>query len=769
MKKIQNSILCLALLCGAAVFTAQTPEWQWAVGAGGPETAINMSDTGKSIATDSQGNQYVTGYFSGTATFGSQTLTASGAQDLFVAKLNPSGNWLWAVCAGGTEYDSGLGIAVDGAGNAYVTGCFEGTATFGSHSLTTNGYYDIFVAKLDVSGNWLWAVQAGGSSEDRGNGISVDGTGNTYVTGTFYGTATFGTRSIISSGNQDIFVAKLDPNGNWLWVVQAGGSSEDRGNGISVDGAGNTYVTGTFYGTATFSTHSITSSGNQDIFVAKLDHSGTWLWVIQAGGIYGDSVYGIAMDDVGNAYVIGDFCSTAYFGTLPLTASGEDDIFAAKVSPDGNIIWAVKAGGTNSDAGHGIAVDGVGNAYVTGSFRGTATFGNHVLTVSGDEWFKDIFAAKLDPSGNWLWAVRAGGTSEDMGYGIDVDGAGNAYVTGHFQYQSTFGSHTLAANGGYDIFVAKFSPLTPDAHFSADVLFGSEPLTVQFSDHSIPGQYPIMNWLWTFGDGDSSTQQNPLHTYTTPGIYTVSLTVIDQNYQTSTKVRPNYITVIERSYSVELISPESLSFSSVYLEEQSGWQEVTFSNTGNVDLNFSEAHFLAEPLHFELSEGFAGFVLPPGESGTLLVRFAPQAVGALSDTLFIVNNSTNLPVIKVKLNGTGLYVPPKTPENVLITMDGDNAVITWNAVTQNIHDQPITPDYYFIFNSSDPFGDFGYHGSVSGLQYIHPMVGAFQTRMFYRVVTYKYYGRGSFDLAALGLEPGMTEAEITRRLKLATE
>ncbi|MFA6721209.1 MAG: hypothetical protein WCR92_07325, partial [Candidatus Cloacimonadaceae bacterium] len=127
------------------------------------------------------------------------------------------------------------------------------------------------------------------------------------------------------------------------------------------------------------------------------------------------------------------------------------------------------------------------------------------------------------------------------------------------------------------------------------------------------------------------------------------------------------------------------------------------------------------------------------------------------------------PVIKVALSGTGLYVLPKVPMNVAVTMDGDNAVITWDAVTQNIHDQPLIPDYYFIFNSSNPYGYFGYNGSASGLQYIHPMVGAFQPRMFYRVVAYKYYGRGSFDLAALGLEPGMTEAEVTRRLKLASE
>jgi len=400
MKTMKSLSFCFILLCGAAVLGAQAPQWQWAVSARGSGSI----DKGRSIATDSQGNQYITGLFSNTANFGSHTLTASGDSiDIFVAKLDPAGNWLWAVKAGGLDSDEGSGIALDGAGNAYVTGRFRGTATFGSHTLTSNGYNDVFAAKLDPSGNWLWAVNAGGMSSDWGVGIAVDDFGHACVTGTFHYTATFGSHTL-TARYSEIFVARLGPSGNWLWAVKAGGTSLDVINGISVDGMGNAYMTGYFTGTVTFGSHTLTANMYCNTFVAKLNPSGYWLWAVQSVG-------------------------------------------------------------TSEDHGRGIAVDGAGNACVTGLFVGTVTFGSHTLTSNGTGFDGfDIFVAKLDPSGNWLWAVNAGGIRYDWGIGIAVDGAGNAYVTGDFEGTATFGSHTLTASGGYwdkDIFVAKLGNVTP--------------------------------------------------------------------------------------------------------------------------------------------------------------------------------------------------------------------------------------------------------------------------------------------------------------------
>ena len=461
MKALQSLVLCLALLCGAAALGAQTPQWQWAVKAGGID-----GDEGQSIAIDGNGNQYIIGCFDEIATFGNHTLTTGGGKDIFVAKLDSSGNWLWAIQAGGTDRDYGIDITLDGQGNAWVTGHFEGTASFGSHTLTANGEYDVFAAKLDSSGNWLWAVQAGGPDFDYGTGIALDGAGNAYLSGYFYGTATFGSQSLVASGGEsdaDIFVAKLDPDGNWLWAVTAGGTEDDAGFRIAVDGSGNACLVGMFKNTATFGSQTLTASGDFDVFVAKLDPSGNWLWAAGAGGIHPDSGYGIALENSGVVYVTGLFMGTATFGSHTLTASADDtntDIFVARLDPSGNWLWAARAGGTDHDAGFNIVTDGSGNAWVTGVFSRTATFGSHSLTAGG---YYDVFVAKLNPSGNWLWAARAGGTEFDdsYGYGIALDGSDNACVTGYFNGTANFGSHSLITNGHRDIFVARIENITP--------------------------------------------------------------------------------------------------------------------------------------------------------------------------------------------------------------------------------------------------------------------------------------------------------------------
>ncbi|HNX03231.1 MAG TPA: SBBP repeat-containing protein [Candidatus Cloacimonas sp.] len=445
MKK--TFLLLILVLCSLALF-AQNEDWHWAIQAGGTD-----DDYSYGIAIDSNRNSYVTGYFkSSSITFGTTTLTNSGYEDIFVAKMDSNGNWLWAKQAGGTDYDEGMSIAVDANGNSYVTGYFFSNANFGDTNLISSGYSDIYIAKLDSNGNWLWVKQAGGTSEEWGIGVAVDSNGNSYVTGFYQESATFGTITLTSSGGNDIFVAKLDSNGNWLWAKQAGGTSYDEGVSIAVDTNGNSYVTGDFSASATFGTTTLTSSGEGDIFVAKMDISGNWLWAQQAGGTDYDSGFSVAVDANGNIYVTGSFKESATLGTTTLTSSGSEDIFIAKLDSNGNWLWAKQAGGTYYDFGNSIAVDANGNSYVTGYFEYSATFGATTLTSSGES---DIFVAKLNSNGNWLWAKQTGGTSFDFGYGIAVDANGSSYVTGFFMESATFGTTPLTSSGGYDIFVAK--------------------------------------------------------------------------------------------------------------------------------------------------------------------------------------------------------------------------------------------------------------------------------------------------------------------------
>jgi hypothetical protein len=263
--------------------------------------AKNMGGVGSanvfSIAVDASFNVYTTGSFQGTADFdpgaGTYNLISAGAGDIFVSKLDASGNFVWAKDMGGASSDQGNSLALDGSRNVYTTGYFNGTADFdpgaGTYNLTAAGQGDIFVSKLDSSGNFVWAKQMGGASDDGGNCIGVDASGNVYTTGLFRGTADFdpgaGTFNLISVGGSDIFISKLDSSGNFVWAKDMGGASDDWGMSIAVDDLRNVYTTGSFLGTANFDpgpgTFNLTSAGNYDIFVEKLSQTAalpvTWL------------------------------------------------------------------------------------------------------------------------------------------------------------------------------------------------------------------------------------------------------------------------------------------------------------------------------------------------------------------------------------------------------------------------------------------------------------------------------------------------------------
>ncbi len=165
----------------------------------------------------------------------------------FLCLFGQAPDWAWAKRAGGTNNDYGQSIVTDGNGNCYITGYFAGSATFGTTTLTSSGSSDVYVAKQNAAGDWIWAVKGGGASDDRGFSIALDADDNIYITGYFTGTATFGSTTLTSFGGQDILIAKLSSSGSWLWAVKAGGTSIDYGTSIAVDSSGTSYVTGVFF------------------------------------------------------------------------------------------------------------------------------------------------------------------------------------------------------------------------------------------------------------------------------------------------------------------------------------------------------------------------------------------------------------------------------------------------------------------------------------------------------------------------------------------
>ena len=382
----------------------------------------------------------------------------------------------WAKAFGGSSIDEGHSLTLDASDNVYSTGRFEGTVDFDPNSsmfnLTSNGDKDVYIQKLDSMGNFVWAKSIGGALRDDAFSITTGASGNVYVTGRFEGTVDFdpgtSTFSITSNGNRDIFILKLDANGNFIWAKAIGNLSNDRGYGITTDASGNVYATGYFGGTVDFdpgvATSNLTSNGGDDIFILKLDGSGNFIWAKSVGGINNDEAWLVRTDDLGNSYLTGFYQDKVDFdpgiGVFNLTSQGNTDAFLLKLLSNGDFAWAKSISGTSVIRGHSIYVDAAVNLYTTGHFEGTVDFdpGAAVfnLTSNGQS---DIFVQKLDANGNFIWAKSMGSTATDQGYSIALDTTGSIYLAGNFEGTVDFDPGTsvfnLTSNGQSDVFIQK--------------------------------------------------------------------------------------------------------------------------------------------------------------------------------------------------------------------------------------------------------------------------------------------------------------------------
>ncbi|SKB12493.1 conserved hypothetical protein [Planktothrix sp. PCC 11201] len=429
-----------------------------------------------SIRVDNLGYIYTTGRFLGTIDFDpgagvfNLAATPGGQEDSFISKLDSNGNFVWAKQLGGTLGDFVYDITVDSLGNVYTTGNFEGTADFdpgvGVFNLTSAGLGDIFISKLDSNGNFVWARQQGGIDNDLSTRIVLDSLGNIYTTGSFTGIGVdfdpgLGNSNTNSLGNPDVFVSKLDSNGNFIWVKTLGGTNNDSSTGLVLDSLDNVYTVGIFQGTGDFDpgagvTGFTSFAGSNDIFISKLDSSGNFVWAKQQGGIGDDVPFDIALDSLGNVYNTGRFPGTADFdpgvGVFNLTSAGQGDIFISKLDSNGNFVWARQQGGTADDSPRSITVDNLGNVYTTGWFNGVADFDSSAGTVNlTSNGGVDIFISKLgiipfEPTNAGL----TGTTSSDGVWGdYNKDGALDALVAGFNAptkvYQNSPGSFTAVA------------------------------------------------------------------------------------------------------------------------------------------------------------------------------------------------------------------------------------------------------------------------------------------------------------------------------------
>jgi hypothetical protein len=451
---------------------------------------------------------------------GTSNLTSADGLDVFVTKQNSQGELLWAVRAGGTQDIQATSIAVDATGNVYVTGYFLGTADFNPTGAAVNltaAQADVFVWKLSSVGAVVWAKKAGGSGFDSASSLAIDSAGDVYVTGQFIGTAEFNFGGVpsplISDGAAaDVFLWKLDSAGVTRVIRQYGGPENDVGADIAIDASGFVYLTGYFTGTVDFhptgaAVNLTSNSAAGDVFVLKLSNFVTE-WAKRAGGSSYDAGASIDVDSSGNVYVTGDFQGPADFTSngnpVTLTSAGQDEVFVWKLDSAGAGVWAKSAGSAGGDRGRSVVVDSSGNVYVTGAFRGTADFdpdgSSANLTAVGSI---DVFVWKLSTAGALVWARQARASAFSDGTSIDVDSSGNVYVAGSFGGTADFDPSENVSNltsagreDAEDAFVWKLTSagavaITPTAPASASYRAANKSVTLRWSAVSGAASYVV--------------------------------------------------------------------------------------------------------------------------------------------------------------------------------------------------------------------------------------------------------------------------------------
>lgn len=417
------------------------PPGGWAVTA----SALGGRASVFAIAVDGDGNSYVTGVFEGKVAFGPYTLQGAPlvpsvvANTAFVAKLTPSGAFEWAVAPWAVGSSGAKAVAVDCHGDVYV-----------SAGQGTNG---AFIAKLKSStGKVLWATPGKGCSAAS---IEVDSQGHSHIAGSMTGTVTLGGTTLTSKGKRDICVAETDAYGNWLWGLSGGSPVEDEAHGIALDvSTGERVVTGYFQDMAALGPFALASKGLPDVFVARVKGK-TVDWVATAGGLSSEMGMAVDIDSKHNAVVTGHFNGTVGFGATTLVSSGENDVFVARLGPQGGFSWATGLGGTTADYPVALRLDAADNAWVTGYLSTQATFGPTTLVSKGGT---DVLVLKVGPTGSVLGALSAGGTGHDKGFSVALDPASHVYIGGYLRSTTAvFGGTTLGAKGESDPFVWKIA------------------------------------------------------------------------------------------------------------------------------------------------------------------------------------------------------------------------------------------------------------------------------------------------------------------------
>jgi hypothetical protein len=491
-KNLPFIILAIINICLLEVASANAQQnllYKWAAGFGSPD-----QDVGREIRVDSQGNAIVVCDFNGTVDFdpslgGIANLTScSNMSQIAIAKYDSSGNYIWAktLCStAGDDYP--YAMELDSSNNIYISGAFGGTTDFdpgpGIANLTGLTSLQIYIAKYDSSGNYLWVKHINTTTgSGLASDIAVAANGDFVITGWYSGTIDFdpgpGTATYYAGGG-DTYIAKYDNMGNHIWSFVFGNAisaTNHEGWGIDLDNSGNIYLTGSFSNTVDFDpgagTDSLTASSMSSIFISKYSSNGTYQWakVFLGGGDY-DEGRSVTVTPSGNVCVTGNFSDTTDFdpgpGVQNIIGKGLSDIFLVQLDNSGNLMWINRFGDNSGDAGFSISSDAGNNVYISGYFTGICDFdpgsGTSNLSSNG---FGDIFIAKYDALGTHKWSKNLGGSQFDYSFCNYVHPSTNdVYMAGHFKTTVDFdpgpGSANFTSAGGFDLWFGRYTQSIP--------------------------------------------------------------------------------------------------------------------------------------------------------------------------------------------------------------------------------------------------------------------------------------------------------------------
>ncbi len=542
MKKNYLITIAIMLVFNVSNFVnAQTVDWV-EVGSGPASSSYNIK--GKKITTD---NNYVysVGEFNNLTTFYG-TYFAGSANNIYITKTDRNNTLIWikSILAGNVY---GQSISVDNQGSVYVSGYFKFIVDFDPSSGTFNmdgGYQgNMFILKLDSSGNFVWAKQLQGKNHvssymvSFGGEIKADDFGNVYLAAAFKDTVDFdpgiGTHELVSNGNFDGFLLKLNTNGDFKWAYKFGDIGNDYCTSLDVDYKGQVYISGYFSGAVSFNPNFnsaiLNSVGGDDIFVAKYDSLGAYKLAKRYGGTSSDKGYNIRVDTNENMYVSGIFWSSFNFGgfSFPLTSHGLTDMYVSKINANGQVAWAKDIGGADYEYPYSMDIDNSGNVYLTGKYSQTVDFdpstsGTANFTAVGSE---DMYLLKLDNVGNYVWNQSYGGGvyKNVIGNGISVNNSSEIYETGGFKGTVDFGGNIVTSNSTGNLY-----------YTSTNILKISQCTTNTGIDtHTACGSYTWINGI-NYTNSNTTATDTLINVGGCDSIVTLNLTILQPTTGTDT-------------------------------------------------------------------------------------------------------------------------------------------------------------------------------------------------------------------------------------------